>query len=161
MSDGARKRRQKRRTLPAMHAEQITPTTPITPITSIGQRPLVKVLTALAAWIAAVLLVAATFAAGPGQVQDSTEATPADAAITQRVENALAKDPFLRSQEIYVETQDGVVNLDRKSTRLNSSHGYISYAVFCLKKKKIKYTSTPRRTRTRQADVACRQLAAP
>src|SRR2546422_7279363 len=27
-------------------------------------------------------------------------------------------------------------DLDRKSTRLNSSHGYISYAVFCLKKKK-------------------------
>src|SRR5687768_17907390 len=27
------------------------------------------------------------------------------------------------------------VELDRKSTRLNSSHGYISYAVFCLKKK--------------------------
>src|SRR2546429_3571634 len=26
--------------------------------------------------------------------------------------------------------------VDRKSTRLNSSHGYISYAVFCLKKKK-------------------------
>src|SRR2546422_1673398 len=29
-----------------------------------------------------------------------------------------------------------VTMLDRKSTRLNSSHGYISYAVFCLKKKK-------------------------
>src|SRR2546422_3280464 len=29
--------------------------------------------------------------------------------------------------------------LDRKSTRLNSSHGYISYAVFCLKKKKSNY----------------------
>src|SRR2546422_6332291 len=28
------------------------------------------------------------------------------------------------------------VERDRKSTRLNSSHGYISYAVFCLKKKK-------------------------
>src|SRR2546422_2037871 len=28
--------------------------------------------------------------------------------------------------------------IDRKSTRLNSSHGYISYAVFCLKKKKYK-----------------------
>src|SRR2546429_3611512 len=28
---------------------------------------------------------------------------------------------------------------DRKSTRLNSSHGYISYAVFCLKKKKKNY----------------------
>src|SRR2546422_6865877 len=30
---------------------------------------------------------------------------------------------------------------DRKSTRLNSSHGYISYAVFCLKKKKYKKTT--------------------
>src|SRR2546422_4043720 len=29
-----------------------------------------------------------------------------------------------------------VLPQDRKSTRLNSSHGYISYAVFCLKKKK-------------------------
>src|SRR2546429_7280331 len=28
------------------------------------------------------------------------------------------------------------IHQDRKSTRLNSSHGYISYAVFCLKKKK-------------------------
>src|SRR5687768_10531466 len=36
-------------------------------------------------------------------------------------------------------------NLDRKSTRLNSSHGYISYAVFCLKKKK-KETKTARHT---------------
>src|SRR2546422_3069728 len=35
---------------------------------------------------------------------------------------------------------------DRKSTRLNSSHGYISYAVFCLKKKKKK----KRRTTTRE-----------
>src|SRR2546422_43191 len=32
----------------------------------------------------------------------------------------------------------GIVPEDRKSTRLNSSHGYISYAVFCLKKKKMK-----------------------
>src|SRR2546429_4316274 len=38
-------------------------------------------------------------------------------------------------------------HIDRKSTRLNSSHGYISYAVFCLKKKKIKQKSrTPHRT---------------
>src|SRR2546422_7463378 len=33
---------------------------------------------------------------------------------------------------------------DRKSTRLNSSHGYISYAVFCLKKKKNNITHTTR-----------------
>src|SRR2546429_4522075 len=32
---------------------------------------------------------------------------------------------------------------DRKSTRLNSSHGYISYAVFCLKKKKKPHRSLP------------------
>src|SRR2546429_5932794 len=36
---------------------------------------------------------------------------------------------------------------DRKSTRLNSSHGYISYAVFCLKKKKQHTT-----------DHACRRI---
>src|SRR5256884_2932029 len=36
---------------------------------------------------------------------------------------------------------------DRKSTRLNSSHGYISYAVFCLKKKK-KYISQTYRHKT-------------
>src|SRR2546429_6809112 len=33
----------------------------------------------------------------------------------------------------------GIELRDRKSTRLNSSHGYISYAVFCLKKKKRQY----------------------
>src|SRR2546429_9071290 len=45
--------------------------------------------------------------------------------------------PFSREVTIAsggVENVDPV--LDRKSTRLNSSHGYISYAVFCLKKKK-------------------------
>src|SRR3989449_6313114 len=36
--------------------------------------------------------------------------------------------------------EDTIVKTDRKSTRLNFSHGYISYAVFCLKKKKA---STP------------------
>src|SRR5687768_9385439 len=37
--------------------------------------------------------------------------------------------------------QELVFGDDRKSTRLNSSHGYISYAVFCLKKKKKKTKS--------------------
>src|SRR3712207_7295463 len=35
------------------------------------------------------------------------------------------------------------VNGDRKSTRLNSSHANISYAVFCLKKKKTNHSRTP------------------
>src|SRR5256884_232459 len=34
--------------------------------------------------------------------------------------------------------QASIPSEDRKSTRLNSSHGYISYAVFCLKKKNIR-----------------------
>src|SRR2546422_8961949 len=38
---------------------------------------------------------------------------------------------------VYAGVEDAAL-LDRKSTRLNSSHGYISYAVFCLKKKKKK-----------------------
>src|SRR2546422_5383069 len=39
---------------------------------------------------------------------------------------------------IHVDIVPGATLGDRKSTRLNSSHGYISYAVFCLKKKKTK-----------------------
>src|SRR2546429_6864953 len=41
------------------------------------------------------------------------------------------------SSRVRVTHEDGET-ADRKSTRLNSSHGYISYAVFCLKKKKNK-----------------------
>src|SRR5687768_17957365 len=46
----------------------------------------------------------------------------------------------VRSAEVGVAQRPhhGPVREDRKSTRLNSSHGYISYAVFCLKKKKKK-----------------------
>src|SRR2546422_7625300 len=38
---------------------------------------------------------------------------------------------------------------DRKSTRLNSSHGYISYAVFCLKKKKNNKNKLPLNSKRR------------
>src|SRR2546429_3668717 len=41
---------------------------------------------------------------------------------------------------------------DRKSTRLNSSHGYISYAVFCLKKKNQKHIYALQRLKVRNAD---------
>src|SRR2546422_7401447 len=49
---------------------------------------------------------------------------------------------------------------DRKSTRLNSSHGYISYAVFCLKKKKQHSSPEQRSERQRrvEVDVASEQL---
>src|SRR2546430_15154728 len=40
---------------------------------------------------------------------------------------------------IHINHQQPGQNPDRKSTRLNSSHSQISYAVFCLKKKKLTY----------------------
>src|SRR3712207_7645239 len=47
-----------------------------------------------------------------------------------------------RKAELVAERDDGRLEPlgDRKSTRLNSSHANISYAVFCLKKKNIYYT---------------------
>src|SRR3712207_8973382 len=42
----------------------------------------------------------------------------------------------------------GLDDRDRKSTRLNSSHANISYAVFCLKKKKTRTTKIQTRRRT-------------
>src|SRR3989449_8478649 len=44
----------------------------------------------------------------------------------------------LRERGFEVQHSAHAVARDRKSTRLNSSHGYISYAVFCLKKKNNK-----------------------
>src|SRR5687768_17794910 len=69
---------------------------------------------------------------------------------------ALEDDQFcqpLAGVAIAIDDQQG---RDRKSTRLNSSHGYISYAVFCLKKKnKKKETQTTwHQRRTRQIGIA-------
>src|SRR2546429_6525068 len=52
--------------------------------------------------------------------------------VTQAVVNSL------RAQAV-APVAAAAIPPDRKSTRLNSSHGYISYAVFCLKKKKQVY----------------------
>src|SRR5207244_7048122 len=46
---------------------------------------------------------------------------------------------------------------DRKSTRLNSSHQIISYAVFCLKKKKIRYT-TSKKTKRQETDKHAKEF---
>src|SRR5438445_9691844 len=47
---------------------------------------------------------------------------------------------------------------DRKSTRLNSSHANISYAVFCLKKKKVRYHAEHERADTVVPDTRRRPL---
>src|SRR5688572_31630703 len=46
----------------------------------------------------------------------------------------------------------GVGQEDRKSTRLNSSHSQISYAVFCLKKKKKKHNNHIKKTKNKKTD---------
>src|SRR2546428_2882335 len=48
-----------------------------------------------------------------------------------------------RGMEQILSAQDPVLRADRKSTRLNSSHDQISYAVFCLKKKTTYCESHP------------------
>src|SRR2546422_7129113 len=61
-----------------------------------------------------------------------------DRAITSRHgERGQQNDRFVASRRMAAPPSAAQVSTDRKSTRLNSSHGYISYAVFCLKKKNI------------------------
>src|SRR5687768_18265970 len=55
--------------------------------------------------------------------------------VTLRIVEGQADDVLNASDAVIT------ASLDRKSTRLNSSHGYISYAVFCLKKKKQLHSS--------------------
>src|SRR2546422_8184817 len=61
-------------------------------------------------------------------ISSSMRRTPLGAATRQRKRTRWAPACFRAL----------TASTDRKSTRLNSSHGYISYAVFCLKKKKNK-----------------------
>src|SRR2546422_2947292 len=67
--------------------------------------------------------------------RQSDRHSPRAQAWKQRRDQANAHD---RREEISDCLNLMPVGGDRKSTRLNSSHGYISYAVFCLKKKKKK-----------------------
>src|SRR5438445_9759344 len=60
-------------------------------------------------------------------------------AAARRFGFSLSWKEFDWSCERYLKT--GRMMPDRKSTRLNSSHANISYAVFCLKKKKIRLSS--------------------
>src|SRR2546422_1801339 len=56
-------------------------------------------------------------------------------AILEMIRNS-GRDGPIRGRAAASGKSIAVWERDRKSTRLNSSHGYISYAVFCLKKKK-------------------------
>src|SRR5258708_31389614 len=80
------------------------------------------------------------FRSGYGCRQSETlrQARPIDASewIESRVPRSSRDGPLLSDAAGGVEEADGFCLLDRKSTRLNSSHQIISYAVFCFKKKR-------------------------
>src|SRR2546422_6180294 len=69
------------------------------------------------------------------------DALPICGAVQVAPQPALADAPRDHISVIHVVLDPPV--RDRKSTRLNSSHGYISYAVFCLKKKKATTSMNP------------------
>src|SRR3712207_6908495 len=70
-----------------------------------------------------------------GVASDSLKGVDATEAGRQLVASELVRCP-----------REALGDLDRKSTRLNSSHANISYAVFCLKKKKNKPTTSTYQT---------------
>src|SRR3712207_7126584 len=63
------------------------------------------------------------------------------AASSHARERAVSRPDPVALREPTIATEPSRPSSDRKSTRLNSSHANISYAVFCLKKKKIKQGS--------------------
>src|SRR2546422_5877784 len=74
------------------------------------------------------------------EARDQQPAAGLGDAVEDRIdgEQRIAREEHLRDEPLGVGVAEE--RQDRKSTRLNSSHGYISYAVFCLKKKK--YTNS-------------------
>src|SRR2546430_12018924 len=51
--------------------------------------------------------------------------------------NTIRRDAFAKEEALCAPVPEALCSSDRKSTRLNSSHSQISYAVFCLKKKEV------------------------
>src|SRR3712207_7455415 len=64
--------------------------------------------------------------------------------LGQILRAAEGDDQGLGQAGVFFLGQVALLHADRKSTRLNSSHANISYAVFCLKKKKPAYTTDSR-----------------
>src|SRR3712207_8831256 len=84
------------------------------------------------------------FRSGPGRIEDTgDDAVDAEALAGDLGDHEVRVVPVGRRDE-HVGVLDARLEQrveDRKSTRLNSSHANISYAVFCLKKKNTKSTT--------------------
>src|SRR2546422_5646129 len=87
-------------------------------------------------WLASAVL-ASIFGTVRGIVHDSQHHPIGNARVTLHARASDWQKEAITDDEGRFQI-DAVPAGDRKSTRLNSSHGYISYAVFCLKKKKKK-----------------------
>src|SRR3989454_4353573 len=85
--------------------------------------------------VAPIGAVLATSLASPRMACAQLDPTPIHLAVGFGVDT-IASPAHEIFAEPHSEVNRGWVELDRKSTRLNSSHLVISYAVFCLKKKK-------------------------
>src|SRR3712207_7768122 len=72
-------------------------------------------------------------------VQHPCQEAPGD----QRLKRLPARPDRVEDQHLVAVFLQNPTRLDRKSTRLNSSHANISYAVFCLKKKKTRTPHSP------------------
>src|SRR2546422_8272078 len=76
------------------------------------------------------------FRSPPVQLSDIVSMSAVDMAKRSHLVMSAYRELVTRWERLAMSTA-----LDRKSTRLNSSHGYISYAVFCLKKKNKTHSS--------------------
>src|SRR5438045_5384721 len=83
----------------------------------------------------------------------SSQVSPKRAAGASVVDDSIRAAPVTEDEKLLQQPGPRVdfTRTDRKSTRLNSSHLGISYAVFCLKKKNKKNTPYTTRNRQRQA----------
>src|SRR3712207_7454863 len=77
-----------------------------------------------------ILLACPVFGQVDNEVRDDDDSDEPDSAMVDSLLNDSVARPWPQG------VQHRLAQLDRKSTRLNSSHANISYAVFCLKKKK-------------------------
>src|SRR5439155_25257304 len=78
---------------------------------------------------------------GPQTALDTLRATSAKTQVVALTTLGLAlRLALIGAQSLRLDESLSLSQVDRKSTRLNSSHVAISYAVFCLKKKKITKT---------------------
>src|SRR5258708_30856407 len=73
--------------------------------------------------------------------------------IAPTMSSVVGANPRKHSEKVFHQPHDTHHDRDRKSTRLNSSHQIISYAAFCLKKKKHSRPTKAKNTTIREGNI--------